>query len=418
MLSQELQEKGIPKKNLIFVSVGVIIFGLIATNVVINFLWQKFLINDLKKILINYQISEAKRIEEGIEKSIEKNLKDIENLSTNISFFGKENQKVEYLFSQFLKEHSSIKEISIINLYGREEKKYSEKDFSSQKIIQDFAFLKEFETAKNGNTYVSPINFTDYAEPCLIIYSPIRKLETDSPEAVLRVVFFLPEDFKEILETTIEKNALILIVGEKGTLIADSQNEKFSKNINPLNTPPAQSILKKEVFWGGKYYNDKNEEVLGTGIPIKNLKGGVIIEQNAKEFEKPLIIINRIIILFFISALIIVAILFWLLIIIIKTDNQLIERYTAWKNVQTEIAEAKEVLEIKVKARTKELETLAKNLEEKVKERTKELENKVAEMEKFQRLTVGRELAMIELKKEIKRLKEELENCKKNEEII
>lgn len=63
--------------------------------------------------------------------------------------------------------------------------------------------------------------------------------------------------------------------------------------------------------------------------------------------------------------------------------------------------EAKATLEIRVRARTRELQELAKGLEQKVKERTKELEDKVRELEKFQRLAVGRELRMVELKKEL-----------------
>jgi signal transduction histidine kinase len=67
--------------------------------------------------------------------------------------------------------------------------------------------------------------------------------------------------------------------------------------------------------------------------------------------------------------------------------------------------DAKMVLEIKVKARTGELEELAEGLEKKVSERTKELKNKIDEMEKFQKFTIGRELKMMELKKELKQLK-------------
>lgn len=44
-------------------------------------------------------------------------------------------------------------------------------------------------------------------------------------------------------------------------------------------------------------------------------------------------------------------------------------------------------------------------MEEKVKERTRELNEKVEELEKFQKLAVGRELKMIELKEEINKLK-------------
>lgn len=72
-----------------------------------------------------------------------------------------------------------------------------------------------------------------------------------------------------------------------------------------------------------------------------------------------------------------------------------------------ELEEAKTVLEIKVRARTRELEELAKGLEEKVKERTKELQERLNELEKFRKITIGRELKMIELKKEIERVKKE-----------
>jgi methyl-accepting chemotaxis protein len=46
------------------------------------------------------------------------------------------------------------------------------------------------------------------------------------------------------------------------------------------------------------------------------------------------------------------------------------------------------------------------NLEKLVEERTKELENKVDELQQFKKVTVGRELRMVELKKEIANLKE------------
>ena len=49
-------------------------------------------------------------------------------------------------------------------------------------------------------------------------------------------------------------------------------------------------------------------------------------------------------------------------------------------------------------------------LEEKVKERTKVLEEKTAELERMNKLMVGRELKMIELKKEIEELKKQVNN--------
>ncbi len=68
------------------------------------------------------------------------------------------------------------------------------------------------------------------------------------------------------------------------------------------------------------------------------------------------------------------------------------------------LEEAKTVLEIKVGARTRELRELIEQREEIIKERTKELQERVNELEKFHRLTVGRELKMVELKRKIKEL--------------
>jgi len=64
----------------------------------------------------------------------------------------------------------------------------------------------------------------------------------------------------------------------------------------------------------------------------------------------------------------------------------------------------KEILEERVKERTKELET-AKDIAE---GRAKEIEKRKEDLEKFYKLTVGRELRMIELKKQIKELEEKM----------
>ncbi len=58
-----------------------------------------------------------------------------------------------------------------------------------------------------------------------------------------------------------------------------------------------------------------------------------------------------------------------------------------------------------VERKTLDLQEAKAELEEKVLERTKELQEKIRDLEKFNRLSVGRELRMIELKKQIKELK-------------
>ncbi len=80
--------------------------------------------------------------------------------------------------------------------------------------------------------------------------------------------------------------------------------------------------------------------------------------------------------------------------------RKLTEAYAKLENVKSILAE-------EVKARTNELEAEKTGLEEKVKQRTSDLQEKIEEMEKIQKITLGRELKMIELKKEVDKLKEE-----------
>ena len=85
------------------------------------------------------------------------------------------------------------------------------------------------------------------------------------------------------------------------------------------------------------------------------------------------------------------------------------------QRAQDTLEESKKILEVRVRARTRELRELAERREEIIEERTKELRERLEELEKFHQLTVGRELKMIELKKEIQKLKNKLNKFKKYE---
>ena len=99
-----------------------------------------------------------------------------------------------------------------------------------------------------------------------------------------------------------------------------------------------------------------------------------------------------------------------------ERTKDLKERTLELGEAKKTIEEARDVLEIKVKARTIELKDLNKSLEEKVGQRTEELQKKVDELNKWYRLTVGRELRMVELKKEIEKLKRRKKDKIKDEE--
>ena len=82
------------------------------------------------------------------------------------------------------------------------------------------------------------------------------------------------------------------------------------------------------------------------------------------------------------------------------------------REYQEELEDSKKVLEIKVRARTRQLQEQALALKKENEEKTKKLREKLKELERFYKLSVGRELKMIELKKENAKLKEELKKYK------
>lgn len=78
------------------------------------------------------------------------------------------------------------------------------------------------------------------------------------------------------------------------------------------------------------------------------------------------------------------------------------------KKTQEALEESKKVLEVQVKARTSQLREQAESLREENERKTKDLKARLSELERFHRLSVGREMKMVELKRKIRKMEVQL----------
>lgn len=231
----------------------------------------------------------------------------------------------------------------------------------------------------------------------------------------------------------------IRILDKNGIILQSNNEEEQGKKLK--NSLVEEVVLKKEtIFKDQEIDGEKIKEVFYPGYGEKIVLIGFSLKDIDKQLRKSLIsnfvfvIIGAIFIIFFTSLFTknIVNPLKRIISVFeeikkgnlearidIKSKNEIGELADVFNSVindlreyQKALEEAKISLEIRVMARTKELKELTESLEEKIKERTKELHQKIEDLEKFHRLAVGRELKMIELKKEIKRLNKELNKLK------
>lgn len=193
--------------------------------------------------------------------------------------------------------------------------------------------------------------------------------------------------------------------------IADSapQGDPWHADIGIKYEDPPKELL--DVFVKGKTlstdkYTDEFGTFFSTFVPIFNRDGTDIVAVMAadidyNEFIKKTDGQTRTIIY---VILLLVALTLMIYFLIDRINQGRINQ----KKHNEQLTSTNNSLEKTVKERTAELEKINSSLEKIVKERTAEIEKKVLELEKINALMTGRELKMIELKKEIEVLKKKL----------
>ncbi len=94
---------------------------------------------------------------------------------------------------------------------------------------------------------------------------------------------------------------------------------------------------------------------------------------------------------------------------IIESFNEMLQRI---KRQNETLKETSTILKIRINAKTRALNELSLRLKKEIEEKTKVLKEKIEELEKIQKIMIGREYKIAQLKKEIEKLKEKLKQKK------
>ena len=321
-----------------------------------------------------------------------------------------------------------------------------------------------FSQAKNasfGKAFASGLIYEaepGHSEPLWHISVPIVSLKTDEVIGVM-VNHISGKEFYKVLSGkfqvkmgaktgelffTNQKTSEIYLVNKKELMITPSRFAEDAVLKQKVDTEPIKKCFEENQEFSGIYKNYLGKEVIGASMCLTDQGLALIAEIGKDELFFPLkekrnqaiLIIGLIWLLSSLAVYWVIKFFLGNLIIIQKTAvevaknnyevkatvkskdeigdlavifNDMIDKIKIsqkqLKEADIRLTAINLSLEQKVKERTAELEKLKAGLEQSVVEKTKELYQKLNELEKFKSLTVGRELKMIELKKEIEALK-------------
>jgi len=311
------------------------------------------------------------------------------------------------------------------------EKKYIGEDYSGKAFFQEV--LKTKKVYFSSQVLFSPLTgnliiqtafpvFDDKGEISYVIKSDI---DTESIDKLINSVEVGGEGF-------------LSIINQKGEIVSHPDREKVlgEQNIEDSNPGLLSSIKKNDPSDGAILFPLEDSEKLIAYFFSQKTSWIVLLEQPLSEtLAAPLSIRTQFIMILLFTTFSVCLIAFSLSSGITRPLNMLTRRVldvTEKGDLRTEIdvktkdeigklassfnqmmrrlrlkteelEESRAVLEIKVEERTRELADLNDHLERKVEKRTKDLQQKVDELNKWHKLTVGRELRMVELKKKIKK---------------
>jgi|WetSurMetagenome_2_1015567.scaffolds.fasta_scaffold04918_2 methyl-accepting chemotaxis protein len=370
----------------------------------------------------NLIILEQTRIAETAASAVEKFVDDKIKLIKQTAYVNNlitDSDKRGVIISKLIGFDPSFRQVILFNIQGKELSRKSR--LSSLKSMELTTLLKKeiFSAFLKGRNYVGKVFFDDTTqEPIILIAIPAKNIFGDIEGALLAEIN-LKFMWDLVGNMKVGENGLAYVVDKSGNLIAFKDISRILARENIGNNVQVKQFVSGEKEKANFFNVSKgilNTWVISTFVPLNSPDWAVIVEIPALDAYKSLVSELGL------SALVILLSSVGDIILIIYLSKRMTKPITDLTGIASKISEGDFSQKAKVESPS-EIEVLAntfnnmtgklqeyqKSLEDKVRDKTKDLEDKVGELEKFKQLTVGRELKMIELKKELAILKNKKE---------
>ncbi len=289
----------------------------------------------------------------------------------------------------------SIESLALLDKQGKEIVR------SDDKFLQEKTESPEFYMTKEQNFYFSWLKYNEEQALSWIVLS-VPILKEGKFEGTLVGEIFLYEIWNQAMIASLSPNDNCYVFTQKGQLVA-----KITASKEQFRSDNLERIALDAAF-GGKLFTREQKTDIGSMLviasPVPVLNWELIIFRPTAEIYKPVSKIKNVAIIISFFSLIFIA---FIGLLFSRTIVEPMQKLHEGAEIIT-----KGNLGYKVDIKTgDEIEELANEfnrMTESLKESREKLEKRIDELETFQRLTIGRELRMTELKKEIQRLKDQL----------
>ena len=179
-----------------------------------------------------------------------------------------------FLLEQFLKDLPALDEVAFISLSGRQTSAV-DREFGllPDAELQDYGQIEQFQTARSGRNFVSPVHFT-LAGPAITLATPVRN-RNGTVIAVLSGKMNLKDLGRILRASYLGQSGYVYALDTSGVLVGHSQPDRISGV--GLDRPGRAIAARYQSFWG--------EPVVGSRKPVGRLGLTLVAEWPVSEAD-------------------------------------------------------------------------------------------------------------------------------------